>query len=165
MTGFEDEGSIVTDSVHAHSHASPIVGTASTVRTFIGQHGSLTIRLQSMIEPTDNPDLYTESGSWVVLETTGAYAGVDGWGKEAGVRDFAHQSLDVTYRGLALTSLASTSCATGRVFVADRRVGPLPPRHESGQVLAPGRTKVLDFGALAAHRPRPDTKNRGAPCR
>jgi hypothetical protein len=101
MTGaFEDEGSIVTDSVHAHALASPIVGTATTVRTFIGQHGSLTIRLQSMIEPTDNPDLYTESGSWVVLETTGAYDGLDGWGKEAGVRDFAHQSQDVTYTGL-----------------------------------------------------------------
>ena len=37
--------------------------------------------------------------------------------------------------------------------------------YESGQVLAPGRTKVLDFGALAAHRPTPDTKNPGAPCR
>ena len=101
MTGaLEDQGSIVTDSVQPHALTSPIVGTATTVRTFIGQHGSLTIRLQSIIAPTENPDLYTESGSWVILETTGAYAGVDGWGKEAGVRDFAHQSLDVTYTGL-----------------------------------------------------------------
>ena len=101
MTGaLEDQGSIVTDSVRAHALASPIVGTATTVRTFIGQHGSLTIRLQSIIAPTDNPDLYTESGTWVVLEATGAYTGLDGWGKEAGARDFTHQSLDVTYTGL-----------------------------------------------------------------
>lgn len=100
MTGaLEDQGSIVTDSVQGHALPSPIVGTATTVRTFIGQYGSLTIRLQSMIAPTDNPDLSTESGSWVVLEASGAYAGLDGWGKEAGLRDFAHQSLDVTYTG------------------------------------------------------------------
>lgn len=100
VTGaFEDAGTIVTDSVDARAFTSPMVGTATYVRTFVGQHGSLTIQLQSMITSTDDPSRFEESGSWVVLEASGAYAGLDGWGRESGIRDFAQQSLAATYDG------------------------------------------------------------------
>ena len=100
MTGaVEDQGSIVTDSVQPHALTSPIVGTATTVRTFIGRHGSLTIRVQSIIAPTDNPDLCTESGTWVILDDRRLHRRRR-LGQGGGLRDFAHQSLDVTYTGL-----------------------------------------------------------------
>jgi hypothetical protein len=76
-----------------------VVGTAQYVRTFIGQSGSLTIQLESMIRPTDVPSLWHEEGHWVVLSGTGAFAGLAGQGTEAGTRDFAAQSLDVVYTG------------------------------------------------------------------
>ena len=94
-----DSGVISTDSFKATALSSPVVGTAQYVRTFIGQSGSLTIQLESMIRPTDVPSLWHEEGHWVVLSGTGAFAGLAGQGSEAGTRDFAAQSLDVVYTG------------------------------------------------------------------
>ncbi len=94
-----DEGAIVTDSVKPAALSSPIVGTAQYVRTFHGDQGTITIGLQSMIRPTDNPDVYAEKGNWVILSATGAYAALDGNGWENGIRDFVNQSLDATYTG------------------------------------------------------------------
>lgn len=94
-----DSGSISTELIRATALPAPVVGTAHYVRTFVGHSGSLTIRLQTIIGPTDVPWLWHEEGQWVVISGSGAYAGLMGDGRESGTRDFANQSLDVVYEG------------------------------------------------------------------
>jgi len=94
-----DGGTVTTDSVQATALPSPTVGTAQYVKTFHGLAGSLTILLNSMITGTDDPTLWDEQGHWVIVSGTGEYAKLLGQGSEAGVRDFASQSLDAVYSG------------------------------------------------------------------
>jgi hypothetical protein len=94
-----DAGTVTTDFLRATALPSPTVGTAQYVKTFHGQAGSLTIRLNSIITGTDDPTLWDEQGRWVIVSGTGAYSGLLGEGEESGVRDFANQSLDVVYTG------------------------------------------------------------------
>jgi len=94
-----DGGTVTTDFVQATALTSPTVGTAQYVKTFHGLAGKLTIRLNSMIKGTSDPALFDETGNWVIVSGSGAYAGLLGEGKELGVRDFGHQSLDAVYTG------------------------------------------------------------------
>ena len=94
-----DGGTVTTEFARATALPSPTVGTAQYVRTFHGLAGSLSTRLNSMITGTDDPTLFDEQGHGVIVSGTGAYSGLLGEGKEAGVRDFANQSLDVVYTG------------------------------------------------------------------
>lgn len=94
-----DEGMVVTESIKAFALPSPVVGTAQYVRTFIGELGSITTRLESRIQPTDDPAVWHEEGRWVVVSATGMYAELDGWGNETGTRNFGIQSLDTAYTG------------------------------------------------------------------
>jgi hypothetical protein len=94
-----DFGTVTTNFVLAGALGSPIVGTAQYVKTFHGQAGSLSIRLNSMITGTDDPMLFDEQGHWVIVSGSGAYSGLLGQGDESGVRDFANQSLDAVYTG------------------------------------------------------------------
>ena len=94
-----DEGVVVTESIKAFALPAPVVGTAQYVRTFVGERGLVTTRLESTIRPTDDPNVWREQGHWVVVSATGQYAQLDGWGDEAGFRSFAAQSLDATYSG------------------------------------------------------------------
>ena len=94
-----DEGVVVTESIKAFALPAPVVGTAQYVRTFVGEKGSVTTRLESMIRPTDDPHVWQEEGRWVVVSATGLYAELAGWGDEAGLRNFSTQSLDASYSG------------------------------------------------------------------
>jgi hypothetical protein len=79
-TGAIDDQSVIKlESVKAFALPSPVVGTAQYVRTFIGIKGSLTIRLESRIRPTDDPAVWREEDRWVVVSATGSYAPLDGW--------------------------------------------------------------------------------------
>ena len=94
-----DSGPITTEFLRATALPSPVVGTAQYVRTFHGQQGSLTIRLESRITAGDEPFLVDEVGHWVLVSGTGAYDGLVGQGTEAGIRNFATNSLDAVYSG------------------------------------------------------------------
>jgi hypothetical protein len=85
--------------VQAFALPAPVVGTAQSVRKFIGAKGSLTIRLNTNMRPTDDPAVFHEEGRWVVISATGMYADLDGQGSMSGSRNFDPQSLDVTYVG------------------------------------------------------------------
>ena len=65
-----DEGVVVTESIKAFALPAPVVGTAQYVRTFVGEKGSVTTRLESMIRPTDDPTIWQEQGHWVVVSAT-----------------------------------------------------------------------------------------------
>jgi hypothetical protein len=94
----DDQGAVET-TVDAHALPSPVVGTAQAVRKFIGSKGSLTIRLETVMRPTDDPAVFHEEGRWVVTSATGTYADLDGQGSMSGSRNFDTQSLDATYDG------------------------------------------------------------------
>lgn len=93
-----DEGTVVTESIKAFAPPAPVVGTAQHVRTFVGER-SVTTRLESMIRPTEDPSVWQERGHWVIVNATGDYAQLPGWGAVAGVRNFTAQSLDAAYSG------------------------------------------------------------------
>jgi len=94
-----DTGSVAGVLLHAGAPNSPVTGTAQYHVTFHGDDGSLTVRLQARLSLTDVPWQLREEGEWVVIAADGAYAGARGQGRATGVRDFALQSLDLTYSG------------------------------------------------------------------
>jgi hypothetical protein len=94
-----DSGTVTTVLVHAAAVGSPVTGTAQYVRTFHGEAGSFTIRLQTRLFGTHDPSLFQEEGEWTVIAGSGGYSGLLGQGHESGIRDFQNQSLDVEYTG------------------------------------------------------------------
>lgn len=94
-----DEGLVETEDFRAFAIPAPVVGTAQWVRTFNGAKGSLTIRLNTIMRPTDDRAIWHEEGRWVVISGTGDYAQLDGQGSESATRNFNTQSLDATYIG------------------------------------------------------------------
>ena len=94
-----DSGTVTLDAEHDSAIPSPVVGTAHFVRTLHGQLGTLTIQLNTLLTPTDVPWLLHEQGRWVLVDATGAYAGLQGEGEESGTRDFRLMRLDVVYTG------------------------------------------------------------------
>ena len=95
----DDFGTVTTELVRAVALNSPVTGTAQYIRTFDGQDGTFTIRLQSRLSGTDDPFRWQEDGEWTVVDASGAYTGLLGRGRESGIRDFQQQSLDVLYTG------------------------------------------------------------------
>jgi hypothetical protein len=94
-----DSGPITLDSVNATALPSPVVGTAHYIRTYRGELGTFTLKMQTLITPTDVPWLWAEKGEWLLASGTGAYEGLRGEGHEEGIRDFAANALDVVFTG------------------------------------------------------------------
>lgn len=94
-----DSGSVTLDSVRATALPSPVVGTGHYIRTYNGVNGTLTIKLETLLTATDVPWLWNETGHWVIIGATGAYAGLRGEGDESGVRDFSANTLDAVFNG------------------------------------------------------------------
>lgn len=69
---------------------SPATGVLQTVRTLTGSIGTLTLRCTQRIFPPNQPpmNLVSSTGSCVVLDATGAYAGLRGSGSLTGVTNF-----------------------------------------------------------------------------
>ena len=94
-----DLGAVVLDSVRATALPSPVVGTAHYIRTYYGAEGTLTLQMQTLLQATEVPWLWAETGHWVIVEGTGAYAGLQGAGEESGIRDFSTQTLVAVFEG------------------------------------------------------------------
>lgn len=94
-----DSGTVNTTLLHAGALNSRVTGTAQYLRTFVGEQGTITIRLQTRLEMTSVPWVAEETAVWIVVDATGAYAGLRGQGTGTGARDFLAQSLDATYNG------------------------------------------------------------------
>ena len=91
---------IISDFLHENALYSPVVGTFQWTRTFIGEHGSITIRLQSSVHVPDEPCVLNEAGHWIIIAGTGDYAGLQGEGDESGIRNPCESKLDAVYNGL-----------------------------------------------------------------
>jgi len=95
-----DSGTVVSVLQVVGGGYSPVVGTAQWVKTFVGEHGSLTIRLESRVTADGDSLVLPETGQWVVIGATGDYAGLSGQGSEVGERDYGPgQSLDAVLTG------------------------------------------------------------------
>ncbi|HEU5166869.1 MAG TPA: hypothetical protein VFU29_15070 [Chitinophagaceae bacterium] len=98
---FNDAGTIIiSDFLHENALYSPVVGTFQWTRTFIGEHGSITIRLQSSVHVPEEPCVLNEAGHWIIIAGTGDYAGLQGEGDESGIRNPCESKLDAVYNGL-----------------------------------------------------------------
>jgi hypothetical protein len=68
---------------------SPAIGVLQTVRTLSGGRGTLTLRCnQRTFPPNQSTTVVANAGSCVVLNATGAYAGLRGSGSLTGTTDF-----------------------------------------------------------------------------
>ena len=93
----EDYGTVTSVPVVISAIGSPVVGTAQWRKTFVGQHGSFVIKLESRV--TGAGLRVPETGQWVIVSGTGAYADLQGVGSESGTRDYGAKSLDAVLTG------------------------------------------------------------------
>lgn len=95
----DDSGTVSSVLLIAAALPAPVVGTAQWLKTFEGQKGSFTIRLQSLVTFVGDSLQAPETGHWVLVDGTGVYAGLLGQGAESGIRDYGAQSLDAILTG------------------------------------------------------------------
>ena len=78
---------------------SPVAATQQTVRTLSGANGTLTLRCNERFSPpgqdTTNPNGVHLAGSCVVLDATGAYAGLRGSGSLTGTTTFGDTAITI----------------------------------------------------------------------
>jgi hypothetical protein len=70
---------------------SPVAGVQTTLRTYAGSQGTLTLRCVDRFSPPGQT--VTAAGSCVVLDATGAYAGLKGSGRTTGTTTFGTSAI------------------------------------------------------------------------
>ena len=93
----EDYGTVTSIPIVISAINSPVVGTAQWRKTFVGQQGSFVIKLESRVTGAELQ--VPETGQWVIVSGTGAYADLQGQGSETGVRDYGANSLEAFLTG------------------------------------------------------------------
>jgi hypothetical protein len=68
-------------------------------QAFVGENGSFTMRVQLKEKVTDDPNVFSGSGHWVITKGTGAYEGLHGRGGVIGTADDNTGVIDRTYTG------------------------------------------------------------------
>jgi hypothetical protein len=56
-----------------------------TTETYVGDLGTFTLKRRISVTPTDDPNVRAVEGTWVMIDGTGAYAGLEGEGTVTGV--------------------------------------------------------------------------------
>lgn len=79
----------VTDQAHFAAVPSPVTAVLEQVRTLAGSKGTLTLRCTQSVPPGQPGPVLTNIGNCVVLDATGAYAGLRGSGHLTGTTDFS----------------------------------------------------------------------------
>jgi hypothetical protein len=100
-SGTVSDSGTVTAQVLVGAVRSPVAATQQTVRTYSGSNGTLTLRCNERFSPPGqditNPNGISLAGSCVVLDATGAYAGLRGSGR------FITESSTTTFGATAIT--------------------------------------------------------------
>jgi hypothetical protein len=97
---FVDSGTLVTQQRNVSALPSPFGVVNHLVLQFDGQQGSFTMRAQDIETVTDDPDVFADTGVWVILNGTGAYADLRGTGDMEGTVDDAANLITRIYTGL-----------------------------------------------------------------
>src|SRR5205085_10295440 len=80
--GISDSGGYQLVEEHDTAVPSPVVGTAHYVFTLTGAQGAITARAETLFRVVSfDPFVIQEDGSWLIVEGTGAYAGLHGQGE------------------------------------------------------------------------------------
>ena len=87
-SGTVSDAGTVTAQARFGAVPSPATGVLQTVRTLRGGNGTLTLRCTQRTPPNQATTVVSNTGSCVVLEATGAYAGLRGSGSLTGTTDF-----------------------------------------------------------------------------
>lgn len=89
-TGAIDDSGTVTATILS-PEAGPFGITGNTLHgevVFTGTKGSFTLIQHVSFKTTEDPDIFAEPGSWVLVAGTGAYADLEGQGRSSGTCDF-----------------------------------------------------------------------------
>ena len=97
---FVDSGTLITQRRNVSALPSPFGVVTHLVLHFDGQHGSFAMRAQIIESVTDDPDVFANTGVWVILNGTGAYADLQGTGDMEGTVDDAANLITRIYTGL-----------------------------------------------------------------
>ena len=68
-------------------------------QVYVGENGSFTMRVQVKETVTEDPNVFTSSGRWVITKGTGDYQGIHGTGTVSGTADDNTGVIDRTYTG------------------------------------------------------------------
>lgn len=96
---FVDSGAINNLNIHFGGPYPTFLITFPTIQ-FTGTGGTFTIKAQIKEMPTTDPLVDTNTGTWVVVDGTGAYARLRGQGTVSGIKDDHVRLINRTYSGL-----------------------------------------------------------------
>jgi hypothetical protein len=97
---FSDSGILVTEKRLVSAVPSPFGVVTHLVLTFEGQYGTFTIRTEIIETVTNDPNIFADERTWVVVDGTGAYAALHGTGDVEGSVDDAANLVTRDYTGL-----------------------------------------------------------------
>jgi hypothetical protein len=97
---FVDSGTLITEQRNVSALPSPFGVVTHLVLRFDGAQGSFTMRTQIIETVTDDPNVFANSGVWVIFDGTGAYTHLQGTGDMEGTVDDAANLITRIYAGL-----------------------------------------------------------------
>jgi hypothetical protein len=97
--GISDAGDWVDGKFFWAAVRSPVVGTLHNELNLVGSKGTIKLRLDGLLTPTEIPDVLFLAGNWRVLSGTGEYANLRGEGTASVTFHFADSSAFGTFSG------------------------------------------------------------------
>ena len=94
-----DVGSIVNVAFTPSASGAQTFGVTHVKILFTGASGTFTINAQIVEYLTSDPNVLTDTGTWTVIDGTGAYAGLHGVGTVSGTVDDNVNLISRTYAG------------------------------------------------------------------
>lgn len=82
--------SAVPSPTHLNNHLTQV---------YVGENGTFTMRVQVKETVTEDPNVFSDSGRWVITGGTGDYQGIHGTGTVRGTADDNTGVIDRTYTG------------------------------------------------------------------
>ena len=103
--GFSASGAITDSGQFSNSRRissaipSPTHLNSHLTQVYVGENGSFTMRVQVKETVTEDPNVFTDAGRWVITGGTGDYQGIHGTGTVSGTADDNTGVIDRTYTG------------------------------------------------------------------
>ena len=97
---FVEGGTLVTVSRLVSAGPAPFGVVSHFVLLFEGEHGTFTIRTQIIERDAFDENIFTNEGTWVIEDGTGAYATLRGSGTVEGIVDHQLNNIHRVYTGM-----------------------------------------------------------------
>ena len=96
---FVETGTLLTERRIVSAIPSPFGVISHLTLLLVGADGTFTIRAQILESVADDENIFAQSGTWVIVEGTGAYAGLHGNGSIEGTADHPNDLITRIYTG------------------------------------------------------------------